>query len=580
MIPTFQRREIVTESVKALGSLLGPVFDVVVVVDGSTDGTADRLRRLVLPVPLRVIEQANAGAAAARNRGARSASGEILMFLDDDMSADPNLLEAHDRAYEAGADAVLGHVPLDPRSPPTLLTPGVATWADERAARLAAGSPLALSDLLTGQISVRADVFMGIGGFDEAYTQGGLFGGEDTDFGRRLLGGGYHVMFAADAVSRQYYDVSPAAYLRQWHEAGRGDVLFMRRHPGEVEHVLRAHRPRSRWNRLVWRPLARMPAVSAVVAPAARRAALAAVRAKPGHARVVSAFFKVRDFEYWRGVQRAGGVPGPRGLRVLCYHALTDLAGTPLGEYGVPGDAFARQLRILRRVGFRFVSPGEVLRSLRGTAVVPPRSVLVTFDDCYQDLLDIGAPVLRVERVPAVAFAVAGLTGGTNLWDAALGAPSLPLLDGNGLRDLERAGIEIGVHGHSHCDLTTTVDGELEAETVGAADQLEALGLRRPRLLAYPFGEHDERVRRVAQRFDAAFTVQPGLVTEPEDLHALPRVEILRSDGSGLRFLLRVVLAGRFGGLRTSPVMRRRARALARIGKRWAARVRNTRSPR
>ena len=565
VIPTYQRRDLVAASVTVLAAQEGPAFEVIVVVDGSTDGTADALRALDVPFRLRVVEQANSGAAHARNRGARLAAGSVVLFLDDDMQAAPDLLRAHDDAYAAGADAVIGHVPVHPDTPPTFLSRGLAEWAESRVRRLAdSGGELTLPDLLTGQLSVRREVFLALGGFDEDFTRGGSFGGEDTDFGRRLLADGYRAVFCPAAVSWQYYVVSAPAYLRQWHQAGRADVMYMRKHPGEVDRVYRSHRPGSRVNRYLWRPLVRVPGLSSLGAAAGRRVVLALAARYPDGRRVRRVFFKVRDLEYWRGVRRAGGVPVPRPLRVLCFHSLTDLAGSQvIEEYGVPPAQLRRQLRALRRAGFHFVTLDEVLRSVEGKGGLPRRPLLVTFDDCYEDLLAAGVPILRDEQVPAVAFAVAGLVGGTNDWDRAIGAPPLRLLDVDGLRALERAGLEIGAHGRTHRPLTTLRDDELAEETAGAAAALTALGLSRPRVFAYPHGEHDERVRRHvdAAGFRAAFTVTPGLVPPGEpNRFALRRVEVLRRDGHGARLLGKVTLAGRLPPLR--PALRRAARAL------------------
>ena len=97
VIPTYQRRDVVVSSVRALAAQEdAPPFEVVVVVDGSVDGTAEALRALATPFPLSVVEQPNAGRPAACNRGAAAASGELLLFLDDDMEAHPRLLaEVH-----------------------------------------------------------------------------------------------------------------------------------------------------------------------------------------------------------------------------------------------------------------------------------------------------------------------------------------------------------------------------------------------------------------------------------------------------------------------------------------------------
>ena len=133
VIPTYQRREVVLSSVQAL-SLQEDCdsFEVVVVVDGSSDGSAAALRELELPFPLTVVEQANRGPAAARNWGATLGRGELLLFLDDDMEADPRLLAQHASSHRDGADAVVGHLPVHPASRPGFLTAELARWAEER----------------------------------------------------------------------------------------------------------------------------------------------------------------------------------------------------------------------------------------------------------------------------------------------------------------------------------------------------------------------------------------------------------------------------------------------------------------
>src|SRR5262245_8840024 len=115
IVPTYQRRDLVLEAVSALGRQeFEHPFEVIVVVDGSQDGTAEALQQATWSFPLHVIVQANQGLARARNRGAAEAAGEILLFIDDDMTADPRLLAEHDRSQREGVEVVLGHMPLHP----------------------------------------------------------------------------------------------------------------------------------------------------------------------------------------------------------------------------------------------------------------------------------------------------------------------------------------------------------------------------------------------------------------------------------------------------------------------------------
>src|SRR5215213_3162201 len=142
-----------------------------------------------------------------------------------------------------------------------------------------------------------------------------------------------------------------------------------------------------------------------------------------------------------------------RTVRVLCWHAIDDFRGDPVLEpYAVPPARFAEQLDLLAQAGWVFVTPEQVVQLLRGAGTVPARSLLVTFDDGYADLLDAAVPVLRQRSIGAVAF-VSSAVGETNGWDQAMGARSVPVLDAVGVRTLAAEGLEIGSHGATHRQL-------------------------------------------------------------------------------------------------------------------------------
>ena len=544
IVPTHQRREMVCGLIDSLcrqdyeGS-----FEVIVVVDGSTDGTGSALQRLEPPFPLKIIEQPNMGAASARNRGAREARGEILLFIDDDMRTAPDLISEHYRSHRAGADVVIGHMPLDPASRHSLLTDSISKWADDRFARLSqADAEIPLHDLLTGQLSVQRQAFEATGGFDSRFTHGGSFGNEDIDFGHRIIAGGYRVAFNPRATTWQRYEVDPHEYLRRARETGHADVLFARKHP-ERRHAIFQYLGDGKWiNRAFWR---RAVEVSFAAAPLIHLVDFLTARMLAGGHRgaLASKLFSWSSaIQYWVGVREAGGIPRHKTLRVISYHAISDLAGMPIvEEYGVPPDKFRRQLETLEESGFHFISADEFERFLRGNCGLPSRALLLTFDDCYTDLLDNALPILEEKKIPAIAFAVSRLLGDTNAWDRGIGAPQLPLLDATQLAELASRGVEIGSHSRTHPLLPDADDEALATEMSGSMDDLQAIGITRPRFLAYPFGAHDARVRRAAKRanFSAAFTVEPMAFRVTDDAMQIPRIEIMRSD-SGRSLLLKV----------------------------------------
>jgi peptidoglycan/xylan/chitin deacetylase (PgdA/CDA1 family)/glycosyltransferase involved in cell wall biosynthesis len=531
VVPTFQRRDVVVAAVRALARQEGaPEFEAVVVVDGSTDGTADALRALEMPFPLRLVEQANLGAAEA--------GGEILLFLDDDMEAEPGLLAAHDRRHRAGgADAVVGHIPLHPDSPKSFLAESVARWTDWRRSQLLTQTtPLAGSNFLTGQVSIARARFLDLGGFDLDFTRGGSYGREDTDFGVRLVRAGGTIVFEPEAVTRQRYVVPLDAYLRQRRQAGRAAVALLRKHRDLPEFVVRPSWRQGRFDRFVGRWLA------LAIAPPL----LALLRRGVAPPALVRLFFWLQFHAYWRGVREAGGYPDPRPVRVLSWHAVRDLTGTPLARLGVAPELLRRQLATLRRAGFRFVSAEEVVALVTGAGGVPRGAVLLTFDDAYDDLATAAIPALAEARAPAVAFAVSARVGGSNVWDERLGLPRLPLATAGQLHEVARAGIEIGSHSRTHPALDRCTPEALDEELAGSAAELAALGLPKPRLLAYPYGRAGRRVREAARAagYAAAFTVEPGLVRPGDDPHALARIELGPRD-VGWRLLVKVFLAGR-----------------------------------
>lgn len=570
VIPTYQRRDLVVLAVSALARQTdAPPFEVIVVVDGSTDGSAEALRGLRTPFPLAVIEQPNRGAAAARNAGAAAARGEILLFLDDDMEADPRLLSVLDEAHTGDADVVLGHLPLHPDSPDNVVSRAVGDWALQRMARLSRpDAALTVHDLLTGQLSLSSELFGAIGGFDESFTRDGLFGGEDLDFGLRLLLAGRRLVFEPAAVSRQRYVVDPGRHLEQCREAGRSDVELLRKHPDRIDELAALSGAQGRMSRLVWRRLVALPLAGAAITAVLTR--LAARLARRDARTAQAAFSRARMVAYLRGAHESGGLPGrPARVVVLAYH---DVDASPSSRYTVSPLALRRQLLALRRWGYAFIRLDELEAALTAERPLPARSVLITFDDCYVSLLETVAPTLRELGVPAAAFAVTGKLGATNDWDAHLGVPPRRLLDARQLLELSQYGIALGAHSRSHPVLPSIPRQAVEEEVRGSLSDLVELGLGPVRAFAYPYGEHSpDVVRIVAGAVPIAFAIDPGVVVHGCDPHRIPRIEMLCSDGV---WLLRIKMLW----ARVPPHWRATARAPGRHGRRLSAALRRARA--
>ena len=221
--------------------------------------------------------------------------------------------------------------------------------------------------------------------------------------------------------------------------------------------------------------------------------------------------------------------------RVLMWHGFeTRDDDTDPHRMFVPADRFARQLDALVRRRSHFLDLTGFLRGLE-TGRWPSRSVLVTIDDGYVSTLTDAAPQLAQRGIPAVLFALPGRLGGTSGWMAA--SPDNPLLDADGLRELERLGVHVEAHGWDHRLLPGLEADELRRQVVDTRTALADLLGRAPVTFAYPSGQHDSAARAAVR--DAGYTCAFAVHESRLDPWALGRVDV-NSTETDLSFRLKI----------------------------------------
>jgi len=203
-------------------------MEVVVILDGSTDGSADAIRDLVLPCPIRVEVQPPSGLAVARNRGADSAQNPLVLFMDDDIFAAPGLVTAHRQAHVGRQDAiVMGHHP--PILPQTWWAHRLRSWWEDRFTRMAhPGWRPDFVDYADGNSSLLRATFLRVGPFDAAFSGGRR---HDWEFAIRASGASVPMHFAPEAGAEHHADPTLVKALRATREEGAYDVMIARRHP-------------------------------------------------------------------------------------------------------------------------------------------------------------------------------------------------------------------------------------------------------------------------------------------------------------------------------------------------------------
>ena len=196
-------------------------FEVVVVDDGSVDGTA----RVAERAGVRVVRQANAGPAAARNRGWREARAPVVLFTDSDCVPHRDWVRRLAGALDAGHDVAGGTYGI--ANPGAWLAETVHAEIAWRHARF--GPELEFAGSFNLGVTRRA--LEAVGGFDERYPAPS---GEDNDLSYRLRDAGFRIRFARDAVVDHHHPVSLGRYLREQARHGEWRVALYARHPRRV----------------------------------------------------------------------------------------------------------------------------------------------------------------------------------------------------------------------------------------------------------------------------------------------------------------------------------------------------------
>lgn len=205
----------------AIDALAGGPYETIVVDDGSTDDTAERVSNQFPHV--RLLRMPPSGLSAARNHGAANASGEIFVYTDDDCVPDFEWITRLDRAFENPEIAAAGGPNLPPK----------ACSVEEAIVSAAPGAPshVLLDDTraehLPGcNIAVRRDAFQKTGGFNPAFHTAG----DDVDFCWRLRDAGYELGFAPGAFVWHHRRTSIRGFLKQQVGYGLAERILLKIH--------------------------------------------------------------------------------------------------------------------------------------------------------------------------------------------------------------------------------------------------------------------------------------------------------------------------------------------------------------
>ena len=215
---------------------------------------------------------------------------------------------------------------------------------------------------------------------------------------------------------------------------------------------------------------------------------------------------------------------------ILMYHAVESKPRPPqYKHFYVLAKEFAGQMRMLKRSGYSAITFDALEAAHSGGTPLPPKPVLLTFDDGYANLLPHVHPLLRDLSFPYTVFLVTELVGKTNQWVSAEGFEPTPLLSWEEVCEMQAdGGVDFQPHTATHPHLADLTWEQAQRELAEAKGTLEQCLQRPMKTLCYPYGSHNDITRQLAREagYTRAVTTDFGRVRHADDALRLPRISV------------------------------------------------------
>lgn len=540
VVPTYNRREHVRRCLESLErqTLAREAYEVIVVVDGASDGTAEFLATFRPSYALRVLSQENAGLSAARNHGNAHARAAVVLCLDDDMVASPALLAEHLAAH-AGGERLLVQGGLSLHES-VARTPFLRYEESLRQAfardKSRPGASLDGEDVSGGNISIAKSLLDEVGGFNAS-----LKGLRNTDgeLAYRLSRCAVRIVYCHAAMAAMTHSNDFAASVRASYLYGKSYVYSQAQYPEtrwKLSPLLNDRgwslRRILRWFYVRPEPEWRGAAIEAALVAITRGVEL--LHLTP----LLPALYRAAlDVAFWRGVHEASGgklrEQIPRGVPILCYHEVSDEWRFSFRHYILPRQTFKEQVAWLVENGYTAISLDALHDYLERGTPLPERPVVITFDDGYRNLCATATPVLAASGFRHTHFLTTGRLGRTTDWVTR--APDLELMRPDDVRELQGAYgdlVDFQAHGHNHASMENIDEDLARSEVLQSIATIEGLTKRPVRYFAHPYGDYDERTPAIMRELPIknSFTVDRGLARPGQDAHLVARVEVFATD--------------------------------------------------
>lgn len=242
IIPTYNRKESVLRTLNSLveQTLNTDQYEVIVVDDGSPDDTAT-IEAMDFPFTFHYLRQENQGATIARNYGVSKSWGDVLVFIDDDVTVSPQTLEAlASECYQNQKVLVMGtlqSINVNASSVYAQFMSSLSHKIDTNGHNT--HTPIHFSACNTELLAVKREDFFEIGMLQDPTNGQGWPNWDDVDFGYRSHLKGFQLLQSHQAIG-QHWDYSLSDWstaCRRWQRASKSAVQLFKVHPGLQPHI-------------------------------------------------------------------------------------------------------------------------------------------------------------------------------------------------------------------------------------------------------------------------------------------------------------------------------------------------------
>lgn len=244
IVPTYNGAHKITNLLESLETQSVGGFEVIVVIDGSTDNTLEVLQANTFHnFNLKIIEQKNSGRSITRNNGVKAASSELILFLDDDMRVEPTTLQTHLDHHEASYSTILVGNQIENKEFLTTDIQHYKRYLSKKWMNVLSDSYKKINRpfITAAHCSISKQLFMKLGMFDERLTDA-----EDYDLALKAINNDIDIYFNPTIFGWHDDLITAQSYLNRLKEYAASNMRLRHINPLATNYTQNTH-PLKRW---------------------------------------------------------------------------------------------------------------------------------------------------------------------------------------------------------------------------------------------------------------------------------------------------------------------------------------------